>query len=53
MKISRFFSSKTKAPRKQTGVKQVARFAIKKYEKTFIDLARYDRGEKPSVSVSK
>jgi hypothetical protein len=27
-------------------VKQAAREALKRYEKTFIDLARYDRGER-------
>ena len=30
-------------------VKQAARDALKRYEKTFIDLAKYDRGESIST----
>ena len=30
---------------------RVARAALNKYEKTFADLARYDRGETPIVSI--
>lgn len=40
-------------PADKSVVKNVAREALRKYEKTFVDLARYDRGEKPSVSVSR
>lgn len=34
-----------------TAVTQVAGAALKRYEKTFADLARYDRGEKPLISL--
>ena len=43
-------SDSSQAPQPQV-VKQAAREALKQYEKTFIDLARYDRGETPLVSI--
>jgi hypothetical protein len=53
MNFLAFLRGKSASATNRSAVKQVAREAIKKYEKTFVDLARYDRGEKPSVSVSR
>jgi hypothetical protein len=41
---------KIRAQAKEPVVKEAARQALRKYEKTFIDLARYDRGETIRIS---
>lgn len=50
MKLIPAFGRKSRQSRKPVDVKQAARYAMKKYKKTFVDLARYDRGETISVS---
>ncbi|HZS53845.1 MAG TPA: hypothetical protein VFA65_05545 [Bryobacteraceae bacterium] len=57
MNLSDFFKRKP-ARQKETranrpAVKEAAREALRKYEKTFVDLARYDRGEQSFRPVSR